>query len=86
MPDPKRFHPYYVIEAFSKKQNKIQEHITTLEVKKRQRCSDLTQAKLRAIEFAYSLNEKVAHGTDDWKPMLHLQTEDKKYIVSLNLD
>lgn len=86
MPDPKRFHPYYIIEAFSKRQNKLQEHITTQEVKKRQRCTDLTEAKTRAIEFAFSLNEKGAHGATDWRPMLHLQTEDRKYVVSLDLD
>jgi hypothetical protein len=86
MPDPRRFHPYYIIEAFSKKQNKIQEHVLTQEVKKRQRCTDLTEAKRRAIEFAYSLNERSASGTNDWKPMLHLQAEDRKYVVSLNLD
>ena len=76
MPDPRRFHPYYIIEAFSKAQNKIQEHIITREVGKKKRCQDLTEAKKRAIEF-----------TSDWKPLLHLQTEfDGKLLIPLNLD
>jgi hypothetical protein len=87
MPDPRRFHPYYIIEAFSKAQNKIQEHIITREVEKKKRCQDLTEAKTRAIEFAYICNERTMHGTSDWKPLLHLQTEfDGKLLIPLNLD
>jgi hypothetical protein len=87
MPDPRRFHQYYIIEAFSKTQNKIQENITTREVEKRKRCQDLTEAKRRAIEFAFSLNERTMHGTKDWTPLLHLQTEKEgKLLIPLNLD
>lgn len=87
MPDARRFHPYYIIEAFSKKQNRIQEHITTREVEKKKRCQDLTEAKRRAIEFAFSLNERTMNGAVDWKPLLHLQTEfDGKVVIPLNLD
>ena len=87
MPDPRRFHPYYVIEAFSKTKNQIQEHIITREVEKRKRCHNLTEAKTRAIEFAYSLNERTANGTTDWVPMIHLQTEHEgKFLVPIGLD
>jgi|TARA_B110000977_G_C10802041_1_gene386679 hypothetical protein len=87
MPDPRRFHPYYIIEAFSKTQNRIQEHVITREVEKRKRCQDLTEAKKRSIEFAFSLNERTMNGTSDWAPLLHLQTEhDGKLLIPLNLD
>jgi len=87
MPDPRRFHPYYIIEAFSKKQNKIQEHIITREVEKRKRCQNLTEARTRAIEFAYRCNESNLNGTDDWTPMLHLQTEKEgKVVIPISSD
>lgn len=84
MSDPKKFKPHYVIEAFSKKKNKIREQHLTTEMGRMEKPGSLIAAKKRCFEFAKSLNEKSALGVDDWKPMLHLQyTETNKLLVSL---
>ena len=80
--DPKNFKPYYIIQAYSPKTDKLrQKHITT-EMKTGSKCSDLTTAKNRAIDFAKSLKEVKAGGVSDWEPRLQLQhTETQKIIV-----
>lgn len=83
MPDPKKFKPYYIVEAYSKKTNKLRQlHIAT-EMGRMQKLASLETAKTRSKEFAKSLNESKTLGVDDWQPMIHFQyTERDKILVS----
>jgi len=79
---PSKFKPYYVIQAYSPRTNKLrQQHIST-EIKTGSKCADLTTAQHRAREFAKSLSESKAGGANDWQPKLQLQnTESTKIVV-----
>jgi hypothetical protein len=85
MSDPRMFKPHYIIEAYSRRANKIREQHITTEMTMRERCQDLTTARLRSKEFAKSLNEIKELSVSDWQPMLHLQqSETIKVIVPIN--
>jgi hypothetical protein len=82
MADPKKFKPYYIVQAFSKTQNKIRENLLTTEMGRMVRLDNLTIARKRSREFANSLNESKTLGTNDWQPMIHLQyTKSEKILV-----
>lgn len=84
MPDPKKFKPYYIIGAVSRRANKIREQRLSTEIERMKRPMDLHEARKRAINFAASLNEVKALQVTDWKPVLYLQhTVTKKLPVSL---
>lgn len=80
MGDPKKFKPYYVVEAFSKKVNKIQELHLATELSRMQRLDSLEIARARSKEFADSLNESKLLGTSDWEPLIQLQYTEKNKI------
>lgn len=82
---PTKFKPYYIISAFSKKLNRLQEQYITTEMKMGKRCNDLTTARNRAVSFAASLNESKLHGVKDWTPALYLQASStKKFVVPVS--
>lgn len=83
MPDPKKFKPYYIVEAFSKKTNQLRQLHLATEMGRMQKLASLETARARSREFAKSLNESKALGVDDWKPMIHFQyTKQNKILVS----
>jgi hypothetical protein len=84
MSDPKKFKPYYIIGAISKKTNKIREQRLSTEMERMKRPMDLTSAKERAKNFADSLNESNTLMANDWKPLLFLQhTETQRLPVEV---
>jgi hypothetical protein len=80
MADPKKFKPYYVVESFSRKQNKIRQHILATETERMKKLSNFDEAVRRCKEFTNSLNESSALGVNDWIPMLHFHYEKNKKI------
>ena len=85
MADPKKFKPYYIVEAFSPKTNKMRQLILATETGRLNKLANLDVAKKRSSEFAKSLNENKTLGTTDWEPMIHLQyTERSKMLVALD--
>lgn len=83
MSDPKKFKPYYIVEAYSPKTNKLRQMHLATEMGRMQKLGSLETAKARSKEFANSLNESKAHGVTDWKPMIHFQyTERDKLLIS----
>ena len=85
MADPKKFKPYYIVEAFSPKTNKMRQLILATETGRMNKLANLDTAKKRSAEFANSLNEARTLGTSDWKPMIHLQyTEHSKMLVNID--
>ena len=80
MPDPKKFKPYYVIGAISKKTNKIREQHLSTEMERMKRPMDLNSAKERARNFAASLNESNTLKVNDWKPLLFIQQTEKQKL------
>lgn len=84
MSDPKKFKPYYIIGAVSRRANKIREQRLSTEMERMKRPMSLIEARKRAINFATSLNEANTLKVTDWKPVLYLQhTVTKKLPVSL---
>lgn len=82
MSDPKKFKPYYIIGAISKRTNKIREQRLSTEMERLKKPNSLINAQSRCQQFAASLNETNMLGATDWKPLLHLQySETKKIIV-----
>lgn len=85
MPDPKKFKPYYIICAQSRRVNKIREQRLSHEMERMKRPMDLTSAKHRAKEFAASLNEANALSVQDWRPLLFIQhTETQRLPVDVS--
>ena len=83
MPDPKKFKPYYIVEAISKKTNQLRQLHLATEMGRMQKLASLETARARSKQFANSLNESKTLGVDDWKPMIHFQyTEKDKMLVS----
>lgn len=80
MSDPKKFKPYYVICANSKKANKIREQRLSTEMERMKKPMNLTDAKKRAISFAESLNEVRTLKVDDWKPLLFIQQSETQKL------
>jgi hypothetical protein len=84
MPDPKKFKPYYIISAVSKKANKIREQRLATEMDRMKKPSSLIEAKERAKNFAASLNESNVLNVNDWKPALYFQhSETQKLPVEV---
>lgn len=81
MSDPKKFKPYYIIGAISKKTNKIREQHLSTEMERMKKPANLTAAKHRCIQFATSLNETNMLGVSDWQPLLHLQYSKTNRII-----
>lgn len=85
MSDPKKFKPYYIICAISKRTNKIREQHLSTEMERMKKPASLIAAQHRCKEYAASLNETKMLGVADWKPLLHLQySETKRIIVPLD--
>ena len=83
MSDPKKFKPYYIVEAFSKKTNQLRQLHLATEMGRMQKLASLETARARSKEFAKSLNESKILGVDDWKPMIHFQyTAKTKLLIS----
>jgi hypothetical protein len=80
MPDPKKFKPYYIIGAISKRANKIREQRLSTEMERMKRPMNLTDAKHRARNFANSLNEANTLKVNDWKPLLFIQQSEKQKL------
>ena len=86
MSDPKKFKPYYIIGALSKKTNKIREQRLSTEMERMKKPASLIEARKRAKNFALSLNESNTLNVDDWTPLLFLQhTETKRLPVEVQL-
>lgn len=85
MSDPKKFKPYYIVEAYSPATKKIRQLVLATETERMKKLASLEQAKIRSREFANSLNENKTLGTTDWQPMIHFQHEkDKQLLVAID--
>ena len=73
MSDPKKFKPYYIICAHSKRANKIREQRLSTEMERMKKPGSLIEARSRARNFADSLNESNTLTVSDWAPMIYLQ-------------
>lgn len=73
MSDPKKFKPYYIICAHSKRANKIREQRLSTEMERMKKPGSLIEARSRARNFADSLNESNTLTVSDWTPKIYLQ-------------
>jgi len=84
MPDPKKFKPYYIICAHSKRANKIREQRLSTEMERMKKPGSLIDARHRAYNFANSLNESNTLKVTDWAPKVYLQhTVSKRLLVDI---
>lgn len=73
--------PYYLVQSFSKKVNKLQTDYRSNELLEKDRLYSLVEARRRSKQYAASLNESNSHGVDDWTPIVRVISDKGKFIV-----
>lgn len=73
--------PYYLIQAWSNKANKLQTQYVQTEMSEADRCRNLKEAYQRSLQFAASLNESKLGGASDWEFRVRLVNDSGNYLL-----
>ncbi len=73
--------PYYLIQSWSKRAQKLQTLFVQNEMAENDRCRDIKDAYQRSVQYAASLNETKLGGAIDWEPRVRLVNDSGNYLL-----
>lgn len=73
--------PYYLIQAWSNRANKLQTQYVQNEMSVNDRCRNLKDAYQRSLQYAASLNESKLGGATDWEFRVRLVNDSGDYLL-----
>jgi hypothetical protein len=76
-----KIRPYYLIQAWSKRANKLQTQFLQNEMAANDRCTNIKAAHQRSIAFAASLRESKLANATDWEPRVRLINDSGSHLL-----
>lgn len=73
--------PYYLIQSWSNRAQKLQTQFVQTEMAESDRCRDIQDAHQRSIQYSASLSETKLAGATDWEPRVRLVNDSGNYLL-----